>query len=75
MAAFPAKTAPLNPNALDPDGLALVLTRGSGGRWRVTADEARADVAAGAPTQADGTLSLVTYCAWLIRERGPSRAA
>ncbi len=70
MAESPPKTAPLNPSALNPDGLALVLTRGCGGRWRVTADDIRADVAAGAPAQPDGTLSLVAYCAWLLKERG-----
>ena len=70
MAVSPPKTASLNPSALDPDGLALVLTRGTGGRWPVTAEDIRADVAAGAPTQPDGTLSLVAYCAWLLKERG-----
>jgi len=31
-----------------------------------------ADVAAGAPVNADGTINLVHYCAWLVRE-APSR--
>lgn len=38
------------------------------GGTRVTAEMIRADVAAGAPTNADGTINLVHYAAWLIRE-------
>ena len=30
----------------------------------------RADAAAGAPLNADGTLNLVHYAAWLVRETG-----
>lgn len=32
----------------------------------------RADVEAGAPTNADVTLNLVHYAAWLVREMGRS---
>lgn len=28
------------------------------------------DIAAGAPTNADGTLNLVAYAAWLVRQMG-----
>lgn len=65
-----AESPRLNPNALTPGQLALVLSQGSANRWRVTEEEIRADSAAGAPTNSDGTIHLVTYCAWLIRERG-----
>ncbi len=30
----------------------------------------QADVAAGAPTNADGTFNLVHYAAWLVKEMG-----
>ena len=70
MAENPSENAPLNPNALDAAALALVLTRAGGGRWRGTQEEIRADLNAGAPTNPDGSLSLIAYCAWLIRERG-----
>lgn len=63
----------MNPNALTPEQVALVLSKGSANRWRVTEAEVRADIEAGLPTNADGTLNLVTYCAWLIRERGRGR--
>ena len=39
----------------------------AGGR-RITEDMLRADVDAGAPLNADGTLNVVHYTAWLVRE-------
>ena len=36
----------------------------------ISADMLRADLAAGAPTNADGTINLVHYAAWLNREVG-----
>ena len=45
---------------------ALILSR-IGGR-PVTEAMIRADVDAGAPTNADGTLNLVHYAAWLVRQ-------
>lgn len=62
--------SPLNPNALDPAALAAILSRSGAPRWPVTEDQIRQDVEAGAPTNPDGTLNLLWYCAWLIRERG-----
>ena len=39
----------------------------AGGR-RITEEMLRADIDAGAPVNADGTLNLVHYTAWLVRE-------
>ena len=39
-------------------------------RERIDAAELNADVIAGAPTNADGTLNLVHYAAWLAKEMG-----
>ena len=39
----------------------------AGGR-RITEDMLRADIDAGAPVNADGTMNLVHYAAWLVRE-------
>jgi len=46
----------------------------AGGR-RITEDMLRADIDAGSPVNADGTLNLVHYAAWLVREvsRGGGR--
>ena len=45
---------------------ARVLTRAGGAP--VTEDMLRADIGAGAPTNADGTINIVHYAAWLVQE-------
>jgi len=67
--AEPAPGAPrLNPAALPAEDAAQVLSR-VGGRL-ITPDMLVADLDAGAPTNADGTLNLLHYGAWLVREMG-----
>jgi hypothetical protein len=39
------------------------------GGERVTEEMIRADLAAGAPKNPDGTINLVHYAAWLVKER------
>jgi hypothetical protein len=51
--------------ALPIEQAALLLRRS--GSQRANADAIRADVAAGAPVNADGTLNLIAYGAWLVR--------
>lgn len=58
------------PGSLDPQALRLanaarVLT--AMGSTPVTVDMLRADIDAGAPTNANGTLNLVHYAAWLVK--------
>ena len=55
----------MNPNALSIDAAARVLTK-AGGRV-VTEEMLRADIDAGAPTNADGTFNLVNYAAWNVK--------
>jgi hypothetical protein len=57
---------PLNPTALLVPEAATVLTRAGG--QMVTESMIRQDIAAGAPTNADGTLNLGHYAAWLVKE-------
>lgn len=57
--------APLNTAALTREQLALVLTAAGGA---VTADQIAGDIAAGAPTSADGTLNFTHYTAWLASQ-------
>jgi hypothetical protein len=61
----------LNPAALGVADAARVLTRigGVGGK-PVTEEMLRADIEAGAPTNTDGTLNLVHYAAWLVKQSG-----
>lgn len=58
----------LNPQALAPRDAARVLSVAGGNSIDLATIEA--DIAAGAPTNADGTLNLVHYAAWLVREMG-----
>jgi hypothetical protein len=56
----------LKPTALSVADAAKVLSK-SGGR-PVTENMLRADLDAGAPTNPDGTINLLHYAAWLVRE-------
>jgi len=55
--------ATLNPSALSLADAARILSAAGG--QRVTIEMLEEDVAAGAPTNADGTLNLLHYAAWL----------
>ncbi len=59
---------PINPLALPLADAAKLLSK-AGGRV-IRAEQIEADVAAGAPTNGDGTINLVTYAAWLSSSRG-----
>lgn len=52
--------------ALTPAQAAKILA--AAGNRRITEAMVRTDIEAGAPTNADGTLNLVHYAAWLARE-------
>lgn len=56
----------INPAAMAPADAARLLSA-AGPRAFLESDVAR-DIAAGAPTNKDGTLNLVAYTAWLARE-------
>jgi len=56
----------LNPASLSVVDAARLLTK-AGGRL-VTEDALRADIDGGAPTNADDTINLVNFAAWLVRE-------
>ena len=66
MATTPDKSHPagLNPAALTVADAAKLLTKI--GSAPVSREMIEADIAAGAPTNADGTLHLVMYAAWLV---------
>jgi len=56
----------LSPTAMPFADAALVLSRLGG--QRITPEMFEADIASGAPTNPDGTVNLVHYAAWLVRE-------
>ena len=45
----------------------LVLLKKSGSR-KATKETIEADIAAGAPLNSDGTVNIIEYAAWLIKE-------
>ena len=62
------ETPSLNPNALAVPDAVRVLSAVS--RKPISVEMIERDVAAGAPTNPDGTINLVNYAAWLAREMG-----
>lgn len=60
--------------SMTPEQVATLLRHA--GSEHLSVEAIRTDLAAGAPTNADGTLNLVAYGAWLVRElarRGAAR--
>ena len=57
-------SAKLDVAALKPKQLAELLAQASG--TTITEQQIRDDVAAGAPSNADGTIHLVRFTAWLV---------
>ena len=58
----------INPLALPIADAAQLLSKA--GARQILVEQIKADVAAGAPTNADGTINLVTYAAWLTSQGG-----
>jgi hypothetical protein len=55
----------LNPQALSMQDLVRVLSAVA--RRKIATETIQADIDAGAPTNADGTINLVNYAAWLVK--------
>ena len=60
--------SPLDPQALRLEDMARLLS--AAGPKAVTVEMLQADIDAGAPTNAEGTMNLVHYVAWLVKEMG-----
>jgi len=60
------QAGPLNPQALSPEDVARILS--ASGRKPVTVEMVRDDIDDGAPVNPDGTINLVQYAAWIVRE-------
>ncbi|MCA8985835.1 MAG: hypothetical protein R3C12_12955 [Planctomycetaceae bacterium] len=63
-----SERGPINPLALSLADAAQLLSK-AGGRL-IRGEQIEVDVAIGAPTNPDGTINMVTYAAWLSKERG-----
>ncbi len=53
-------------NRLTPEQAAKLLSAAA--KVQIPVEHITQDIAAGAPTHADGTISLVQYAAWIVRE-------
>ena len=62
------QAAGMNPQALRLEDVARILS--AIGPRPVTVDMLRADIDDGAPTNADGTINLVHFAAWIVSELG-----
>ncbi len=62
----PDRPGGLNPAALSVTDTARTLTRVGG--QAITVAMIQRDIDDGAPTNADGTINLMYYAAWLVRE-------
>jgi hypothetical protein len=60
--------SPMDPNRLTPSQAAKLLSAAA--KVQVPVEKIEQDIADGAPANADGTLSLVGYAAWLLKEMG-----
>jgi hypothetical protein len=58
----------VNPQSMKIGDAARMLSAIS--KFEITEDMLRSDVESGAPTNADGTINLVHYAAWLCKEMG-----
>ncbi len=67
------RAAGLNPAALSVTDTARTLTR-VGGR-PISEAMIERDIEDGAPTNADGTINLVHYAAWLVKDMAESASA
>jgi hypothetical protein len=62
----PPTPGPVDPKRLSPDDLARLLA--AAGSKHGTSATVAADIDAGAPTNPDGTVNLICYAAWLVKE-------
>lgn len=60
------ETIRLDPAAMTVEDAARLLTKACG--VRISEPQMRADIEHGAPANADGTVNIVHYAAWLVRE-------
>lgn len=59
---------PIDPNRLTPEQAAKLLSAAA--KIRVSVEQIREDLEAGAPRNSDGTINLMQYAAWMVKEMG-----
>lgn len=61
-----AKHTPVDPNRLTPEQAAKLLSAAA--KIRIPVKQIAADLEAGAPRNADGTINVLHYGAWLVQQ-------
>lgn len=59
---------PLDPNRLTAEQAAKLLSAAA--KIRVPVEQITEDLVAGAPQNSDGTINLMHYAAWMVKEMG-----
>ena len=59
---------PIDPNRLTLEQAAKLLSAAA--KIRVSVEQIREDLEAGAPRNSDGTINLMHYAAWMVKEMG-----
>jgi hypothetical protein len=67
-ASMSGQNQPVDPNRLTPEQAAKILSAAA--KIRIPLEQIAEDIEAGAPRNADGTLNLVHYAAWIVKELG-----
>lgn len=62
------EASPIDPNRLSLEQAAKLLS--AVGKIQITVVQLTADIEAGAPRNSDGTINLVHYAAWMVKEMG-----
>lgn len=65
---MPTEAGPVDPNRLTPPQAAKLLSAAP--KVQVPVTQIEEDIQSGAPTNPDGTLSLIQYAAWLVKGMG-----
>jgi hypothetical protein len=60
--------SPIDPNRLSPEQAAKLLSAAA--KIRIPVEQIQTDLQAGAPRNSDGTINLVHYAAWMVKEMG-----
>lgn len=63
-----AEHATIDPNRLAPEQAAKLLSAAA--KVHIPVDQIEEDLTNGAPCNADGTINLMHYAAWMLREMG-----
>jgi hypothetical protein len=63
-----SEKGPVDPNRMTIEQAAKILSAAA--KIRIPVEQVAADIESGAPHNSDGTISLIQYAAWIVKEMG-----